>query len=155
MKLKLLPILFLFSILSTAQKLEYATFNIPDSLKQNANAVVRLSQINIDITSQKSMTLKSTQVITILNELGIESLDLMESYDKNRSINKIEATAYDAFGKELKKYKRKDFKDQSVADGISIFNDNRILYLDYFLFLNNYYYFFNIYFFRYLGQRMN
>jgi hypothetical protein len=131
MKLKLLPILFLFSILSTAQKLEYATFNIPDSLKQNANAVVRLSQINIDITSQKSMTLKSTQVITILNELGIESLDLMESYDKNRSINKIEATAYDAFGKELKKYKRKDFKDQSVADGISIFNDNRILYLDY------------------------
>jgi hypothetical protein len=132
MKLKLLPILFLFfTILSTAQKLEYATFNIPDSLKQNANAVVRLSQLIINISSQKSMTLKSTQVITILNELGIESLDLMESYDKNRSINKIEATAYDAFGKELKKYKRKDFKDQSVADGISIFNDNRILYLDY------------------------
>lgn len=77
------------------------------------------------------MTLKSTRVITVLNELGLVSLDLVESYDKNRSINKIEATAYDAFGKELKKYKRKDFKDHSVADGVSIFNDNRMLYLDY------------------------
>lgn len=132
MKLSILP-LFLFFISATifGQKFEYSTSTIPDSLKLNANAVVRLSQLNINISSQKSMTLKSTRVITVLNELGLVSLDLVESYDKNRSINKIEATAYDAFGKELKKYKRKDFKDHSVADGVSIFNDNRMLYLDY------------------------
>jgi hypothetical protein len=132
MKLKLLPILFLFfTILSTAQKLEYATFNIPDSLKQNANAVVRLSQLIINISSQKSMTLKSLQVTTVLNELGLRSLSLVENYDKNRRINKIEATVYDAFGKQLKSYRKGDFKDQSAADGISLFSDNRLLYLDY------------------------
>lgn len=132
MKLNILPLfLLLFSFFSFGQKLEYTSFTIPDSLKLNANAVVRLSQINIDVVSQKSMTIKSIQVTTVLNELGLRNLDLSENYDKNSKINKIEATAYNAFGKEIKSFKRKDFKDVSVADGVSIFNDNRALYLDY------------------------
>ena len=132
MILKKLPILFiLVSISIFGQKLEYSTLTIPDSLKQNANAVVRLNQLVINITSQKSMTIKSLLVTTVLNELGLNSLDLREYYDKNNRITKIEATTYDSFGKELKVYKRKDFRDVSVADGVSIFNDNRALYLDY------------------------
>ncbi|QBZ97555.1 DUF3857 domain-containing protein [Flavobacterium sangjuense] len=132
MKLNILPFfLLLFSVFSFGQKLEYSTSTIPDSLKLNANAVVRLSEINIDIISQKSMVIKAVQITTVLNELGLRSLDLSESYDKNRKINKIEATTYNASGQELKVYKRKDFKDTSVADGFSVFNDNRALYLDY------------------------
>lgn len=132
MKLKTFPFLLLFfSVVVSAQKLEYSVLTIPDSLKQNANAVVRSNHLNINITSQKSMTLKTTRVITILNEYGLRSLDLAEHYDKNTKVGKIEATVYDPFGKEIKTYRRKDFKDTSVADGISIFNDNRALYLDY------------------------
>ncbi|MEO5776821.1 MAG: transglutaminase family protein [Flavobacterium sp.] len=132
MKLPILPLfLFFISISVFGQKLEYSTLTIPDSLKQNANSVVRLNQMDINITSQKSMTISSTQVTTVLNELGLRNLGLAEHYDKNRRITKIEATAYDSFGKQLKVYKRKDFKDTSVADGISVFNDNRALYLDY------------------------
>ncbi|MCF6129112.1 transglutaminase family protein [Flavobacterium sp. AS60] len=132
MKLNILPFfLLLFSVFCFGQKLEYSTLTIPDSLKQNANAVVRLSKLNIDITSQKSMVFKTIQVTTVLNELGLRNLGLYENYDKNTRINKIEATTYNAFGNELKVFKRKDFKDISVADGISVFNDNRALYLDY------------------------
>ena len=132
MKVAILPIFFLFvSIVSFGQKSEYSISSIPDSLKQNANAVVRLSQLDVTIASQKTMILKSVQVTTVLNELGLRSLDLMEYYDKNTKITKIEAAAYDASGQVLKAYKRKDFKDTSVADGVSIFNDNRALYLDY------------------------
>ncbi|MES2411671.1 MAG: DUF3857 domain-containing protein [Bacteroidota bacterium] len=132
MKLKILLLFFLFfTIFTFGQKLEYSTLTIPDSLKQNANVVIRLSETNIDITSQKSMVINSVQVTTVLNELGLRNLDLSENYDKNRRISRIEATAYDAFGKELKTYKRKEFKDVSVADGVSVFNDNRALYLDY------------------------
>ena len=132
MKLKILPFFFLlFSVFSFGQKTNYNVSAIPDSLKQNANAVVRLSQLDINITSQKSMTLQSIQITTILNELGLRSLDLSDNYDKNRKIKTIEATVYDASGKFLKTYKRKDFRDVSVADGVSIFNDNRALYLDY------------------------
>ena len=132
MKLKLFPFfLLLFCISSFGQKLEYSTLTIPDSLKQNANAVVRLSQLEINITSQKSMTIKSTIVTTVLNELGLRNLDLVESYDKDSRISYIEATAYDATGKQLKVYKRRDFKDQSAVDDGSVFSDNRMLYLDY------------------------
>lgn len=132
MKLKNLSHFFLlFTIFSFGQKLEYSVLTIPDSLKQNANSVIRLEKINIDITSQKSMVIKSVTVTTVLNELGLRNLDLSENYEKNRKIVQIEATAYDAFGKEIKKYKRKDFKDVSVADGFSVFSDNRALYLDY------------------------
>ncbi|WP_228778777.1 DUF3857 domain-containing protein [Flavobacterium sp. J49] len=132
MKLRVLPFFLLFlSFTVQAQKIEYATMLIPDSLKQNANAVLRLNEVNISIPSQKEMVIKSKIVTTVLNELGLRSLDLSENYDKNRRINKIEATVYDPFGKEIKTYRRKDFKDISVADGVSIFNDNRALYLDF------------------------
>lgn len=131
MKFRFLSVMLLFICASFGQKFNYAALLIPDSLKQNANAVVRLDKIDVDIISQKSMTVKSIKVMTVLNELGLRNLDLSESYDKNRKIVQLSATAYDAMGKELKVYKRKDFKDVSVADGISVFNDNRALYLDY------------------------
>jgi hypothetical protein len=132
MKPSVFSLIFLFlSLTATAQKLEYAVFAIPDSLKQNANAVVRSNEVFIDISSQNQMVVKTKVVTTVLNELGLNNLNLSENYDKNTKITKIEAIVYDAFGKELKTFKRKDFRDTSVADGISIFNDSRALYLDY------------------------
>ncbi|WP_333878293.1 DUF3857 domain-containing protein [Flavobacterium sp.] len=124
-------LLFFISIQATAQKLEYSILTLPDSLKQNANAIIRLNKVDIHISSQKSMTVNQYRVVTVLNELGLEDLNLVAHYDKNTRVSGIEATAYDSFGKEIKAYKRKDFKDVSVADGVSIFNDNRALYLDY------------------------
>ena len=132
MKSVFLSLFFLsLSLVTHAQKLEYATLTIPDSLKQNANVVVRLNEVLVNIPSQKEMVVKTKTVTTVLNELGLSYLDLSENHDKNRKITKIEAVVYDAFGKELKSFKRKDFRDVSVADGVSIFNDNRALYLDY------------------------
>ena len=43
----------------------------------------------------------------------------------------MEAYIYDYFGNELEHYKKKDFEDISASDGISIYNDDRLLYLDY------------------------
>ncbi|HPW97375.1 MAG TPA: DUF3857 domain-containing protein [Flavobacterium sp.] len=120
-----------FSNLFFAQKSEYTVTTISDSLKNNANAVIRLSDITITISSQNAMIITTKVVTTVLNEFGLRNLNLSENYDKNRKVSKIEAIAYDAFGKELKSFRKKDFKDVSVADGISIFNDNRVLYLDY------------------------
>jgi len=128
---RILLVLILFTSFAFGQKLEYSILTIPDSLKQNANAVLRNSEMNISIPTQNTMTIKSKVITTVLNELGLKNLDLYENYDKNRKIVKIEAIVYDSFGKELKTFKKKDFRDVSVADGISVFNDNRALYLDY------------------------
>ena len=130
-----LNIIILFSLLVSnfflAQKKEYSVATISDSLKINANAVIRASDITITISSQNAMTITTKVVTTVLNEFGLRNLSLSENYDKNRKISKIEAIAYDAFGNEIKSFKKKDFKDISVADGVSIFNDNRVLYLNY------------------------
>lgn len=124
-------IMLFFTTYVFSQKLEYSTLLIPDSLKQNANSVVRLNQIDIGIVSQRNMTVKTKRVVTVLNEKGLGAIDAVESYDKRTTIKAIEATVFDSDGKEIKKIKRKDFKDQSAADGVTVFSDNRYLYLDY------------------------
>ncbi|MEA9415578.1 DUF3857 domain-containing protein [Flavobacterium sp. PL02] len=122
-------ILFTFS--STAQKGEYIAASISDSLKENAEAVIRLNQIDVVIASQRSMKTKHKRVITVFNEKGLSAIDATEYYDKSVTVKNIEATVFDALGKEIKKIKRKDFRDQSVISGGTLFSESRYIYLDY------------------------
>ena len=123
--------ILLFTSVLFSQKTLYPFSQIPDSLKQNANAVVRLDQSDITISSQRSMTIKTLRIVTVLNEQGVSEIDAVAHYDKSTSVREIQATVYDASGNEIKKIRRKDFRDQSVIDGITIFSDSRFLYLDY------------------------
>lgn len=114
-----------------AQKNEYPITIIADSLKENANAVVRLDQTDIIISSQRSMNIKTKRVITVLNKKGLSAINAFEYYDTKRSVKAIEAIVYDDFGNEIKRIKRKDFKDQSASGGNTLFSDNRVVFLDY------------------------
>jgi hypothetical protein len=109
-----------------AQKPEYATSLIPEALKENANAVVRLNSVHIDITSRSQMTIRTLRVVTILNEYGEGHINANEYLN----VKSIGATVYDASGREIKKLRRKDFKEVSVSEG-SIISDNKMIYLDY------------------------
>ena len=120
--------LVLFSISIFSQENLIAVF--PDSIKQNANAVVKNSITEITISSFKNMTIKKYRVITILNELGLKNMDSYEYFDESTSIKNLNVLIYNAFGSEIKKFKRKDFKENSISEG-SIITDNKILYLDY------------------------
>ncbi|GAA3758313.1 DUF3857 domain-containing protein [Flavobacterium ginsengiterrae] len=122
---------FLFTLISTAQKDGYSALFISDSLKENADAVVRLDQMDITISSQRSMNIKTQRVVTVFNQKGLEHIEAYQNYDKSISLKNIEAVVYDLLGNEIKKIKRKDFKDQSAVSGSTLFSDNRILYLDY------------------------
>lgn len=133
MKIKNLLIAFLAisSYVVQAQKKEYSILFIADSIKENANAVVRLDQTDIVISSQRSMNIKTKRVITVLNKKGLSSINAFEHYDNKTAVKNIEALVYDDFGNEIKKIKRKDFKDQSASGGSTLFSDNRVVYLDY------------------------
>lgn len=122
---------FLFTLISSAQKSEYSSLTISDSLKENANAVVRLDQMDITIASQRSMNIKTQRVVTVFNEKGTRAINAVEDYNKRSAVKNIEAIVYDAFGNEVKKIKRKDFKDVSAADGATLASDARYIYLDY------------------------
>lgn len=123
--------LLLTTTLIFSQKTDYSILTISDSLKENANAIVRLNQKDIVIASQRSMNIKTKRVVTVLNEHGMEVLEAYENYDKSSPVKNILATVYDPFGKEIKKVKRGDFRDVSAVSGSTLFSENRYIYLDF------------------------
>lgn len=129
--LLLSALFFFFSTLLFSQNTDYSTFLLPKELTENANAIIRLDQKDVVVSSQRSMSIKNKRIITILNENGVSDIDAMEYYNPTRKVKKIEAIVYDASGKEIKSFKKRDFKDISAGDGFSIFLDNRMIYLDY------------------------
>lgn len=131
MRTYLLALLLFSSFLVSAQKDNYDYRFISDSLKMSANSVVRNEKLDITILSQRKMNIKTLRIVTILNELGRSAIDAQENYDKSTSLKNIEAVILDGNGKEIKKFKRKDFKDITAADGSTLFSDNRYIYLDY------------------------
>lgn len=127
-----ITVVFLFtSVLLSAQKSDFTIIAISDSLKENANAIVRLNQTDIAIASQRSMNIKTKRVVTVLNEHGLEAVEAYENYDKSSPVKNILATIFDAYGKEIKKVKKGDFRDVSAVSGSTLFSDSRYLYLDY------------------------
>ncbi|AXT51197.1 DUF3857 domain-containing protein [Aquimarina sp. BL5] len=103
---------------------------IDSVLTKNANAIVRSEDIVITINSINSVTVKTKRVVTVLNKYGNPYADLSEYYDPEVKIKKVQAIVYNALGQEVKKIRRKDFKDRSVYDGGSLIDDNRILYFE-------------------------
>lgn len=130
-KIKFLAVVLLVINNISAQVDKRIALTIPKELKENANSVIRSQEVVININSRQLYTTKTKRIITVLNEYGNKGIDASEYYSKSERIKNIEATIYDAFGKEIKKIKKKDFKDQSIADGFSVLTDGRILYLDF------------------------
>jgi transglutaminase-like putative cysteine protease len=130
--LSVVSVAFLFATTFLfAQKTDYSAQTVSDSLKENADAIIRLNQIDIVIASQRSMNIKTKRVVTVLNEKGFDAVEAYEYYNKSSSLKNILATVYDVFGREIKKIKRSDFRDVSAVGGSTLFSDNRYIYLDY------------------------
>src|SRR5690606_30430869 len=109
----------------------YTTLFRSDNLKQNANAVVRLGEIDISLKSPAEMVVKERRIITVLNKQGNSIVDAYVNYDSNVKIKTLEVLVYDAFGNNIKKIKKNDFKDISAVDGGTLYSDSRVKYLEY------------------------
>lgn len=130
MKKLLLHLALFFAFTSYAQNSDYSIAKIAPELKENADAVVRLRQRDVVVSSRKSMGIITKDVVTVFNESGLSHMGASEYFNKSTKIKSIEATIFNAFGKEVKKIKRKDFNEISVSEG-SIITDNKLLYLNY------------------------
>lgn len=124
-----LLVMVVFCLNLSAQE-NYSTSLIPTELTENANAVLRYNKTDINIAARNSIITKQTRVVTVLNEYGTDAIDASVMYDETTKVKQVEALIFDKNGQQLKKVKRKEFKDRSVTAGNDI-TDNRILYLDY------------------------
>lgn len=114
--------------IGVAQETNYSITQIPEELLENADAIVRMDEIDIEIKSISSMEITERKAITIRNKSGERQLRLADGYDKETKIKSIGAVVYNAFGKEIKRIKRKDFNDYAAVDGFSLYVDNRVLH---------------------------
>lgn len=114
-----------------SQSNSLAVTEIPEELKKNANAVVRLSNLDIIIERKNKMIFTYKRVVTVLNEKGNRFVEAYAGYDNQLKIRKIEAIVFDEYGEEIKKIKKRDFIDQSAVDGGTLYSDSRVLYMPY------------------------
>ena len=108
----------------------YIASAIPDSLKEDANSVVRYAAEELLVKGPGKLVRKYHGIVTVLNEKGDDEARLILFYDKKYSnINSVEMVVYNAAGVPIKKYHKSDFYDRSATDGISIITDSRLLAL--------------------------
>ncbi|APQ16605.1 DUF3857 domain-containing protein [Maribacter hydrothermalis] len=129
--MRILLVLFFLTITQTAVSQEYNFSKIDSALLKNADAVVRLDQMNILVKSSDFMEITSTRAVTVINEKGSKHVSAMAFYDKETAIKNLVAIIYDANGEEIEKFKEKDFKDQTATGEGTLYSDSRVKFLKY------------------------
>jgi len=99
---------------------------IADSLKKDANAVIRFSSIEYERLSESNYTTKVYQVVTVMNEKGAPAAQLLINYDGHSKVTSIKENIYDKTGKLILEVKNKDFGDFAYNNDFTLFSDSRV-----------------------------
>ncbi|WP_299098951.1 DUF3857 domain-containing protein [uncultured Winogradskyella sp.] len=127
----LFPFLIL-SFFSFSQSADvYNALLVPTELKEKANAVVRFEKKTVEILSLDRIKVTTKRITTVYNKYGKKHINAVEYYDSHRDVQAMEARVYDALGEEIKKIKKRDFVDVSAVSDFSIYEDDRVKYLEY------------------------
>ncbi len=108
-----------------ADGIYFPVSDIPEELKTNADAVVRLDEGYFDVLSPGKAKGRFRYVVTILNKNGDHRARFFEYYNKFRKLTDISMKIYSAEGKLLDEIQHKEFSDISIADGFSLYSDYR------------------------------
>ncbi len=127
MQLLFRVVLLFLCLTGIAQDLKYQSLVLKSSLTNDANALVRLDEMNIELESYDKMFYEVNQVVTVLNSKGNKFGVNRIGYDKEKKIKDLDIYIYDNLGNEIEHIKKKDFQDVSVNDGISLYTDDRML----------------------------
>ena len=121
MRSRLLPCLLLTlgsTAAGTAQ--EYSVATLADSLRQNAQAVVRLYETDFQYNSPSSATARHDIVVTLLDRRGAKHADLVCYVDMFSSLKSFSAEICDASGRVIRKLGKGDLNyteySQHLAD---------------------------------------
>lgn len=105
--------------------------NFDEKYKENANSIVLRETFQVEIKADDKIIYTTKKRILVFNEIGYKSNEFSEHYDKFNKVKTCKASIFSVSGSVLKEIKKSEFKNHSLVDGVSIFSDNRILYLEY------------------------
>lgn len=126
----LLLLLVVFSNSLFSQESNVSSLNIPQNLRENANAVIRNESTLVTVESVDKMRVRVSRTVTVLNKLGRSYVQAGVGYDNDLEITSLSAEIFDSRGERIKKIRKKDFLDYSGA-GSDLYTDNRIKTLEY------------------------
>lgn len=112
--------------LSAQRPSSFNIFSIDESLKEDADAVIRLHHRHFSIKSMDQAEMEERKVVTIFNKDADYLAWVGEGYDKLTKIVDFDAVVYDKYGEVIKKLKKDDIIDQSYISGFSLYEDNRV-----------------------------
>ena len=107
----------------------YSATEIPENLKKNANAVIRVDEEVYTVNSINDMEIQKKFAVTILNKSGDDYSAIMIPYNPTTKVSNIKVNIYDLFGKLMKTYSKKDFADYTNNRSGSLYVDERVLAL--------------------------
>ncbi|WP_163717243.1 DUF3857 domain-containing protein [Mangrovibacterium lignilyticum] len=108
----------------------YTADQIPDSLKENAWAVIRSSQTEYTRTSLNKYSMDVHKIITILNPKGERYSSIAVYYDDDSEITSLKGSLYDANGDEINTIRKNDFSDEATNNSFTLLSDNRVKYYE-------------------------
>ncbi len=114
-------------IVTNAQ--EYPISTINDSLKKNADAVVRYGEYIFEQTDVNNATYKVTEVITVLKETGKSHGHFIAYLDQFRELKSFSGSMTDASGKVVKKAGKKDLTATAYSQHMA--SDDKYSYYEY------------------------
>lgn len=123
-------LLFIFSIVtfrSSGSDLKYPVKEIVDSLKKNADCVLRDEEIFIEVVAIDEVHIHHRYALTIMNEKGDDFANFSEYYGRFSKIESAEGYLYNEEGKELLKARKKQMQDLSAVSGMNLIDDTRQL----------------------------
>lgn len=122
----LLVLVGLGGLLGVAAQPEYAVEHIPTALKSRADAVVRHEEIVVDMLSPTKVRYQVNRAITVFNPAGEERARLVVHYDKATSVKRISGEVYDEAGFQMRKFTKRDCRDESAVSSFSLYEDSRV-----------------------------
>ncbi len=106
----------------------YTSEGIADSLKENANSVLRFQYEEYNVSGPGKYIYKSHSIVTVLNEKADYQSYVALGYNKKFvNVSSFEMVIYDASGKQIKKYHKSDLYDQAIESEESLVSDERKL----------------------------
>jgi transglutaminase-like putative cysteine protease len=110
---------------------QYDVSKIPAELLKNASVVIRNEEQVYEVRNPGSAEMEYRTAVTILNKSGENASNMHEFYNKFSSISDLKASIYDAAGKKIKDYKTSDFRDRSAVSDGTMYQDDRVKYLEF------------------------
>lgn len=127
---KILCFAFLLCSVTIFAQKNYSIASLTKELTEYSNSILIDELVEIDVSDINKMKTKTHRVTAVLNKMGDGDANLYEFYDSNSKVKNIEVRIYNALGKEIGRYKKKDFQDASRT-GNNMYVDARVLYLNY------------------------